>query len=326
MCSAASLPRWWNTRRTARRCRRHDAARPAIDHLERSRRRDGPSTRESTSRSRASTQCALTTIRKPSRCCSADQRRARCREASVLLARAETALGHPERGVAAVELAADGNPRLLAALAQFYEGQQRWAMRRTRTSSSRRWSPASHDVKTRWADSAIAAGDIGGGGHKRRGTADGGHGERANRSAPAVSLVDGGAKAARLRGGGSGGTAAHDARSVECDRSVCAGAGLRGPAAVRQGGRRARAGCRAHQRRRRGGTARLARAAGASWLRAVAGGPGRRGQDLRARAFADGSGTGFDTSLIQAYLLARQYDQRRGPRAHCTARQPNEPR
>jgi len=45
----------------------------------------------------------------------------------------------------------------------------------------------------------------------------------------------------------------------------------------------------------------------------------------RARSLA-GSGTGFDTSLVQAYLLARQYDRAAELARTARLRQPNEPR
>ena len=47
-------------------------------------------------------------------------------EARILLARAETALGRPDRAIAALEGGADDSPRLLWALAELYQRQERW--------------------------------------------------------------------------------------------------------------------------------------------------------------------------------------------------------
>ena len=103
-----------------------EAARRAIDHLERSRRRDGV----------VDPGIDLTLARlylnagKPEDAARVLRRLLNDEpdlpEASVLLARAETALGQPERAAAALEAVASGNPRLLASLAELYERQQRW--------------------------------------------------------------------------------------------------------------------------------------------------------------------------------------------------------
>lgn len=76
-------------------------------------------------------------------------------EASVLLARAESAAGRPERAVEALEAAAEDNPRLLNSLAELYERQQRW---REAASAYQRLSaitPGSVDTRIRWASALL---------------------------------------------------------------------------------------------------------------------------------------------------------------------------
>lgn len=76
-------------------------------------------------------------------------------EASVLLARAESAAGRPERAVEALESAAEDNPRLLNSLAELYERQQRW---REAASAYERLSaiaPGSVDTRIRWASALL---------------------------------------------------------------------------------------------------------------------------------------------------------------------------
>ena len=80
-------------------------------------------------------------------------------EASVLLARAETALGDPERAAAALEQAASGNPRLLSKLAELYEGQHRWADAAAAYARLSAMAPASHDVRIRWATALLQSDD-----------------------------------------------------------------------------------------------------------------------------------------------------------------------
>ena len=76
-------------------------------------------------------------------------------EASVLLARAETALGQPERAAAALEAAASGNPRLLASLAELYERQQRWPEAAATYERLSEMAPGSHDTRIRWASALL---------------------------------------------------------------------------------------------------------------------------------------------------------------------------
>ena len=76
-------------------------------------------------------------------------------EAAVLLARAETALGQPERAVAALEAVASGNPRLLASLAELYERQQRWPDAAATYQRLSEMAPGSHDTRIRWATALL---------------------------------------------------------------------------------------------------------------------------------------------------------------------------
>jgi tetratricopeptide (TPR) repeat protein len=82
-------------------------------------------------------------------------------EASVLLARAESAAGRPERAVEALEAAAEDNPRLLNTLAELYERQQRW---RDAASAYQRLSaitPGSVDTRIRWASALLQTDEAG---------------------------------------------------------------------------------------------------------------------------------------------------------------------
>ena len=133
-----------------------EAARRAIDHLERGRRRGGGHrTRASTSRWPGSTSTRADP-RRPRGCCdgcSIDE--PDLPEAAVLLARAETALGHPDRAAAALEAAASGNPRLLASLAELYERQQRWTDAAATYEQLSALAPGSHDTRIRWASALL---------------------------------------------------------------------------------------------------------------------------------------------------------------------------
>ena len=80
-------------------------------------------------------------------------------EASMLLARAETALGEPERAAAALEAAATGNPRLLSQLAELYERQQRWTDAAATYERLSAMAPASHDIRVRWASALLQSDD-----------------------------------------------------------------------------------------------------------------------------------------------------------------------
>lgn len=76
-------------------------------------------------------------------------------EAAVLLARAETALGQPERAAAALEAVASSNPRLLASLAELYERQQRWLDAAATYERLLATTPGSQDTRIRWATALL---------------------------------------------------------------------------------------------------------------------------------------------------------------------------
>ena len=76
-------------------------------------------------------------------------------EARVLLARAELALGRPDQAIAALEEAAEGSPRLLSALADLYERQQRWSDAARAYERLSLVSPGSSDVRMRWASALM---------------------------------------------------------------------------------------------------------------------------------------------------------------------------
>ena len=129
-----------------------DTARLAIDHLERGRRPDG--TDQDTGLDIAlarlylrlgDNQKAVEVLHRVT------EYEPDAGEAYVLLARAESALGHPDRAIAAVEQAADGNPRMLPTLAQLYEDQKQWSNAARTYERLSEVNPTSLDVKTRWA-------------------------------------------------------------------------------------------------------------------------------------------------------------------------------
>jgi tetratricopeptide (TPR) repeat protein len=135
---------------------REQAARRAIEHLERGRRPDGtdadPGLDLALGRlylAQNENERALQVLRR------IVEYQPEVGEAYLLIARAETALGHSERAIATLEEAADDNPRLLSSLADLYEKQQRW---RDAASAYERLSaltPASTDLKTRWATALL---------------------------------------------------------------------------------------------------------------------------------------------------------------------------
>ena len=80
-------------------------------------------------------------------------------ETYVLLARAETALGHPERAIASLEEAADGNPPLLATLAELYESQRKWGDAARTYEQLAEFNPTSTEIKTKWAADLLQMND-----------------------------------------------------------------------------------------------------------------------------------------------------------------------
>jgi tetratricopeptide (TPR) repeat protein len=80
-------------------------------------------------------------------------------EAYVLLAHVETSLGHPERATDALEAGAAANPRLLQTLAGLYETQQNWAKAAATYQRLSGFNPGSVDLKTKWAAALLQTGD-----------------------------------------------------------------------------------------------------------------------------------------------------------------------
>jgi tetratricopeptide (TPR) repeat protein len=80
-------------------------------------------------------------------------------EAYVLLARAETALGHPERAIGVLEEASRSNPRLLATLAGLYENERKWGDAARVYSRLSEFNPTSIEIKTKWATALLQSND-----------------------------------------------------------------------------------------------------------------------------------------------------------------------
>ena len=132
-----------------------EAARRAIEHLERSRRRDGvvdPGIDLTLARLYLNASRPEDAARVLRRLLNDEPD---LPEASVLLARAETALGQPERAAAALEAVASGNPRLLASLAELYERQQRWPDAAATYERLSALAPGSDDTRIRWATALL---------------------------------------------------------------------------------------------------------------------------------------------------------------------------
>jgi tetratricopeptide (TPR) repeat protein len=133
-----------------------EASRRAIEYLERGRRRDGagvdPGVDLALGRLYLNAGRPEDASRVLQRVLDAEPDMA---EASVLLARAETALGRPERAAEALEAAASGNPRLLASLAEIYERQQRWAEAAATYEKLSAMTPGSSDTRIRWASALL---------------------------------------------------------------------------------------------------------------------------------------------------------------------------
>jgi tetratricopeptide (TPR) repeat protein len=133
-----------------------EATRRAIEHLERGRRRDGeevdPSLELTLARLYLNSSKPEDAARVLRRLLDAQPDVA---EASVLLARAESAMGNPDRAALALEEAATGNPRLLASLAELYERQQRWKEAAATYERLAAISPGSTDTRIRWASALL---------------------------------------------------------------------------------------------------------------------------------------------------------------------------
>jgi tetratricopeptide (TPR) repeat protein len=249
-------------------------------------------------------------------------------EAYVLLARAESALGHPDKAIAAVEQAADGNPRLLPTLAQLYEDQKLWANAAKTYEQLADVNPTSLDVKTRWAaallqqdeDSKAAANKA-----KELLTQVAASAPNEPRPLYLLSLAErkrrdfAAAEAAARRlmtldpSSATGPFAL--AQVYEDQRLFGKAADVLAPAVARlddknEEGRRDLLALLAHL-----GFAQLQAGLGPAAVKTFE----------RARSLTAGSGS-FDTSLIQAYLLSRQYDRAADLARAARLRQPKEPR
>jgi tetratricopeptide (TPR) repeat protein len=77
----------------------------------------------------------------------------------VLLARAETALGHPERAIGVLEEASRSNPRLLPTLAGLFETERRWAEAARVYKRLSEFNPTSTEIKTKWAAALLQSDD-----------------------------------------------------------------------------------------------------------------------------------------------------------------------
>lgn len=133
-----------------------DAARLAIQHLEQGRRRDGtdqdPGIDLALGRlylTANDNEKALQVLRR------LIEYQPEVTEAYVLMARAETALGRPEAAVKALEEASETNPRVLSPLAELYEGQQRWADAARAYERLVQAAPGNTDAKVRWASALL---------------------------------------------------------------------------------------------------------------------------------------------------------------------------
>lgn len=305
-----------------------DTARMAIDHLERGRRADGTDQDTGLDITLARLYIRLGDNQKAVEVLHrVTEYEPDAGEAYVLLARAESALGHPDKAIAAVEQAADGNPRLLPTLAQLYEDQKLWANAAKTYERLAEANPASLDVKTRWAAALLQEDD---------------NDAAATKAKELLTEVTAGAPteprplyllsmAERKRRDFTAAEAAAR-RLISLDPSSPTGpfalaqvyedqrlfnkaADVLTPAVARiddkdENSRRDLLSLLAHL-----GFAQLQAGMGNAAVKTFE----------RARGLT-GSAGGFDTSLIQAYLIARQYDRAAELARAARLRQPNEPR
>ncbi len=227
-----------------------EAARRAIEHLERSRRRDGvvdPGIDLTLARLYLNASRPEDAARVLRRLLNDEPD---LPEASVLLARAETALGQPERAAAALEAVASGNPRLLASLAELYERQQRWPEAATTYERLSALAPGSDDTRIRWATALLQIDSPASFAQARevlRPVL-----EAAPAEPRALYLMSMAERRAKDYAAAEASARSLIAAAAGCaQRAIRARAGVRGPATVRQGGRRAGAGGDALQRRGR---------------------------------------------------------------------------
>ena len=298
-----------------------DTARLAIDHLERGRRPDGTDQDTGLDIALARLYMRLDDNQKAVEVLHrVTEYEPDAGEAYVLLARAETALGHPDKAIEAVELAADGNPRLLPTLAQLYEDQKQWANAAHTYEQLAEVNPTSLDVKTRWAAALLQQDDNDAAANKAKELLT-----EVTASAPTearplylLSMAErkrrdyAAAEAAARRlmtldpSSATGPFAL--AQVYEDQRLFGKAADVLAPAVARiddkdEEGRRDLLALLAHL-----GFAQLQAGLGSAAVKTFE----------RARSLT-GSGTGFDTSLDAGVPARAPVRSRRGPRAHCTA-------
>jgi tetratricopeptide (TPR) repeat protein len=247
-------------------------------------------------------------------------------EAYVLLARAESALGRPEKAIAAVEEASESNPRLLATLAQLYEGQRKWGDAARAYERLSQFNPSSPDVKTRWAAALLQVDDQSSAVKAKELLTEVttstpteprpfyllSMAERKRRDFPAAE-----AAARRLMAldpASSTGPFAL-AQVYEDQRLFGKAADVLAPVVARLDQKDAEPGRDLLALLAHLGFAQLQAGLGSAAVKTFE----------RARALTGSAGS-FDTSLIQAYLLARQFDRAADLAGAARLRQPSEPR
>jgi tetratricopeptide (TPR) repeat protein len=137
-----------------------DAARQAVVHLEQGRRQDGTDQDAGLDLALAKLYMRLGDNQKAADILSrVIEYEPDAGESYVLLARAQSALGSPEKAMAALEEASSSNPRLLGTLGQLYEDQRKWADAARTYEKLSRFDPDSTEVKTRWAAALLQSDD-----------------------------------------------------------------------------------------------------------------------------------------------------------------------
>jgi tetratricopeptide (TPR) repeat protein len=247
-------------------------------------------------------------------------------EAYVLLSRAETALGHPELAIAALEEAADGNPPLLATLAELYENQRKWDEAARTYEQLSGFNPTSTDIKTKWAAALLQKNDPSSAARARDlltevtrvaptdprplyllSTA-----ERQRKDYPAAEAAA--KKLIALDPDGSSGPFAL-AQAYEDQRLYDKAADALVPAVARADAPGAQPGRDLLTLLAHLGFAQLQAGRGEAAVRTFE----------RARAVSKGQ-SGFEASLIQSYLMAKQYDKAADLARAVRQRRPDDPR
>lgn len=137
-----------------------NAARRAVEHLEKGRRKDGTDSDPGIDLALGRLHLKLG---EPEAAASVLRglvtRQPEIAEGYILLAQAERALGRPERAAAALEEGAETHPRLLSALAEHYERQRQWIDAAHAYERLAAVNPASSEVRLRWATALLQADD-----------------------------------------------------------------------------------------------------------------------------------------------------------------------